>query len=128
VERHDGGISLSPGVHRGYGPTYIGAEDDPDREVFPSYIMHFLTPETMTTSHYYWSITNGLLTESDQFWEMSQAFASNGFAEDKWASEEMQRLLDNDHIEYQEMNIAGDQAGMLFRGVMLDWVLEEYVN
>ncbi len=40
----------------------------------------------------------------------------------------MQRLLDDDQIDYKEMVIAGDQAGMLFRGVMLKWVLEEYVD
>lgn len=128
VEKHDGGYAMSPGVFRGYAPAYIGDEDDPDREVYNSYIMHYLTPETQTSSHYYWSITNDYNIENDEAWAMQKAFASNGFAEDKWACEHMQKLLDNDHIEYQEMNIAGDQAGMLFRGVMLNWVLEEYVD
>jgi len=30
-------------------------------------------------------------------------------------------------MNYKEVIIAGDQAGMLYRRVMLDWVLEEYV-
>lgn len=128
VERHDGGYAMSPGVFRGYAPVYIGAEDDPERETYSSYVMHYLTPETATSSHYYWSITNDYNIENDEAWAMQQAFAANGFAEDKWACEHMQKLLDDDHIEYKEMNIAGDQAGMLFRGVMLDWVLEEYVD
>ncbi|MEL7446268.1 MAG: hypothetical protein AAGK02_10695 [Pseudomonadota bacterium] len=38
----------------------------------------------------------------------------------------MQTLLDTDKIEFDEMVIAGDQAGMLFRQVMLDWVNEEH--
>lgn len=38
----------------------------------------------------------------------------------------MQTLLDEDKIEFEEMVIAGDQAGMLFRKVMLDWVHEEH--
>ena len=128
VARHDGGYAMSPGVFRGYAPVYIGAEGDPDREVFNSHIMHYLTPETRTSTHYYWSITNDYNIDDDNFYAASKAFASNGFAEDKWACEEMQRLLDDDHIEYKEMVIAGDRAGMLFRGVMLDWVLEEYVR
>ena len=128
AERHDGGYAMSPGVFRGYAPIYVGAEDDPDRKVYNTYIMHYLTPESRTTSHYYWSITNDYNIEDDEFYALTKAGASNGFAEDKWASEEMQRLLDNDHIDYKEMVIAGDQAGMLFRGVMLDWVLEEYAG
>ena len=128
VERHDGGYAMSPGVFRGFAPVYVGAEGDPDREVFSSYVMHYLTPETKTTSHYYWSITNDYNIENDEAFAMQKAFASTGFAEDKWACEHMQKLLDNDHIDYKEMNIAGDKAGMLFRGVMLDWVLDEYVD
>lgn len=128
VESHDGGYAMSPGVFRGYAPIYIGAEDDPDREVYDNFVMHYLTPETQTSSHYYWSITNNFDIENDDYYAFFKAFAANGFAEDKWACEHMQRLLDDDHIDYKEMNIAGDQAGMLFRGVMLDWVLEEYVD
>ena len=128
VERHDGGYATSPGVFKGYAPVHIGAADDPERLTFNSYIMHYLTPETRTSSHYYWSISNDFNIESDEAAAMAKDFASIGFAEDKWACEHMQKLLDDDKIECQEMNIAGDQAGMLFRGVMLDWVLEEYVD
>lgn len=126
VERHDGGTTISPGVHRGYAPIYVGAEGDPDREVFRAHILHYMTPETTRSTHYYWSITTDFNNEDDAAFAAAKAFASNGFAEDKWACEEMQRLLDDDHVEYKELGIAGDQAGMLFRRVMLDWVLEEY--
>ncbi len=128
VERHDGGTTLSPCVHRGYAPIYIGAEDDPDREVIPSYILHYMTPETRTTTHYFWSITNAVDIENDERYAMAKQFASTGFAEDKWAAEEMQQLLDDDNIEYKEMSIEGDKAGMLFRRAMLAWVLEEYAD
>lgn len=126
VERHDGGVAISPGVFRGYAPIYVGAEDDPDREVYRAYIMHYMTPETSTSTHYYWSITNDFNLGDDNYFTLAKAFASNGFAEDKWACAEMQRLLDDDHIDYKEIGIAGDKAGLLFRRVMLGWVLEEY--
>ncbi len=96
--------------------------------MYNQYIMHYLTPETSTSTHYYWSITNDYNIEDDNYYAFFKGFASNGFAEDKWACEEMQRLLNDDHIDYKEMVIAGDKAGMLFRGVMLNWVLEEYVE
>jgi len=128
VESRDGGYAMSPGVFRGYAPIIIGAEDDPNREVFNSFVMYYLTPETATTSHYYWSITNDFNVESEEYYAGTKAFASIGFAEDKWASEHMQKLLDDDQVDYKEMVIAGDKAGMLYRTVMLDWVLEEYVG
>lgn len=128
VERHDGGSCISPGVFQGYAPIYVGAEDDPDRETHRQYIMHFMTPETATSTHYYWSVSNDFHIDDDEYYGFMQGHMSNGFAEDKWACEEMQRLLDDDQINYKEMVIAGDRAGMLFRGVMLEWVLEEYVD
>ena len=128
VERHDGGMCLSPGVFKGYAPIHVGAEDDPDRTTYGQYILHYLTPETATTTHYYWSVTNDFHIDDDEYYGFMQGNLSKGFAEDKWACAEMQQLLDDDKIDYKEMVIAGDKAGMLFRGVMLDWVLAEYVD
>ena len=128
VERHDGGIGMSPGVFKGYAPVHVGAEDDPDRETYKQHIIHYLTPETSTSTHYYWSVSNDYSIDDDAYYTFMHGLLSNGFAEDKWACGEMQQLLDDDHIDYKEVVIAGDQAGMLFRGVMLDWVLAEYVD
>lgn len=128
VERHDGGMSISPGVFKGYAPIHVGAEDDPARETYSQHIVHYMTPETSVSTHYYWSITNDFNVDDDEYYAFFNGFISTGFAEDKWACGEMQRLLDNDQIDYKEMVIAGDKAGMLFRGVMLKWVLEEYAD
>jgi len=76
--------------------------------------MHYLTPETATTLHYYWSITNNFNVEIEEYYAGTKAFASIGFAEDKWASEHMQKLLDDDQIDYKEMIIAGDKAECCF--------------
>lgn len=59
---------------------------------------------------------------------MQKAFAANGIAEDKRACEHVRKPPNNDRIEYQQMNIAADQAGMLFRRVRLNRVLKEYIN
>ena len=48
------------------------------------------------------------------------------FSEDAWAVAHMQKLLDEDRHDYQEMNIGGDKAGLLFRRVVLGWVEAEY--
>ena len=129
AERWDGGMSVSPGVFRGYAPVYVGAEDDPGREVYGQYIMHYLTPETRTSTHYWWSISYDYAIDDDQYHDFYRAHLSRGFAEDKWACEHMQQLLDNPaNVDRDDLVIAGDKAGMLFRKVMLDWVLAEYAD
>ncbi len=128
IERHDGGMSVSPGVFKGYAPIYVGDPDAGERDVYKQHIIHYMTPETRTSTHYFWSISNDYGLDNDPYYAGLQAHLSQGFAEDKWACDNMQRLLDNDDIDYREMIIAGDQAGMLFRRVMLDWVNEEYAN
>jgi len=42
-----------------------------------------------------------------------------------WAFKHMQTLVDNDNVEFEEMIIAGDKTGLLFRKVMFDWVQAE---
>tara|TARA_R110002074_G_scaffold401345_1_gene599241 strand:+ start:25102 stop:26187 length:1086 start_codon:yes stop_codon:yes gene_type:complete len=125
LERWDQGIMISPGVFKGYNPTFY-ADDSGKRKSLDSYIMHFLTPETRSTSHYWWSISNNYAQDNDDFYSMLKAGVSVGFHEDLWACKHMQTLLDSDNVEFDELIIAGDQAGMLFRKVMLDWVQEEH--
>ncbi|MEM9938282.1 MAG: Rieske 2Fe-2S domain-containing protein [Pseudomonadota bacterium] len=126
IERHDGGMFLTPGIFLGNAPLFIGSEDDPDRRVLNQHIAHYITPETETTSHYWWSVSLDYEQKNEIFLEMLKPRLDQGFNEDKWAVRHMQKLLDNDQIEFDEMIIAGDQAGLLFRRVMLDWVKAEY--
>ena len=126
VERRDGGMSLTPGIFLGNAPVIVGEEGDPDRRAFNQRIAHYVTPETETTSHYWWSMSLDFEQDNDPFFEIMKPHLGKGFDEDKWAVQHMQQLLDNDKIEFDEMIIAGDQAGLLFRRVMLNWVQAEY--
>lgn len=126
VEQWDGGLALSPGVFMGDAPIKVGDPDSDHVEVFNRYIMHYLTPETRTTSHYWWSYTDDFTPSVEGLDEaMTEAFGKV-FAEDAWAVDHMQKLLDNDHFDYQELVIGGDKAGLLFRRIVLGWVEAEY--
>ena len=125
LEHWSGGTGVSPGIFKGYGPVFYNDKDG-NRASLDSYIMHYLTPETRTTSHYWWSISNNFAVENDEYYEVLKAFAGVGFQEDLWACKQMQGLLDSDNINFDELVIAGDQAGLLFRKVMLDWVEAEH--
>ena len=126
VKRFDQNLMFSPGVCKGYAPIFVGDENATDREVFEQFIMHFLTPKTRSTCHYWWSISNNYALNDDDYYTLVKAVAEKGFKEDVWACENMQALLENDSTEFEELSIAGDRAGQLFRHAMVSWVSQEY--
>lgn len=117
---------LSPGVCKGYAPISVGDANSADHEVYEQFIMHFLTPETKSTSHYWWSISNNYALGNDDYYELVKAVAAKGFNEDVWACANMQALLDDDSTTFDELTTSGDRAGLLFRRAMLDWVSREH--
>lgn len=126
AERWDGGLAISPGVFKGYAPIKVGDPDAEDREIFSQYIMHYVTPESSTTTHYWWSISNDFGVDNDAYYEFMAPAIKHGFDEDAWAVDHMQKVLDNDNFDYQELVIGGDKAGLLFRRIVLGWVEAEY--
>lgn len=81
LEKWDGGIAVSPGIFKGYAPTFY-TDENGKRASLDSYVMHYLTPETRSTSHYWWSISNNYAIENDDFYAAVKGFASIGFDED----------------------------------------------
>ena len=142
AERWDHSLMPAPGICIGHNPILAGeigaqerealeqfritARPSDDQGIFDRYIMHFLTPETKSTTHYFWSISSNFGLDDDAYNAGLKALAGKGFDEDKWACEHMQTLLENDAIEFDELTIAGDRGGMLFRRAMRDWVNQEY--
>ena len=126
VEQWDGGLALSPGVFMGDAPIKIGDPDSDDVQILNRYIMHYLTPETSTTHHYWWSYTDDFTPNTPKVKEMLTPPFDKVFSEDSWACAHMQKLLDNDKSEYTELVIGGDKAGLLFRRIVLGWVEDEY--
>lgn len=125
AQRSDGGLTVSPGVFTGIAPTVIGDPDDPD-EVFMQRITHVVTPVTKTTSRYYWAISMDFATDNDAYFEATEKFITIGFEEDRWAVAHMQNLLDSDQTPMNELSIAGDKAGLMFRRRLLEWVIAEH--
>lgn len=126
AERWDGGMVVSPGVFQGYAPIFVGDPQSDDREVFKAHIMHFLTPETPSSTHYWWSVSNNFALDDDAHYTFMQAHLEKGFEEDRWAVGQMQRLLEIDETPYSELSVQGDKAGLLFRRRVVDWVNDEY--
>ena len=100
--------------------------DSDDVEILNRYIMQYLTPETSTTHHYWWSYSDDFTPNIPEVKEMMTLAFDKIFSEDAWDCAHMQKLLDNDTSEYTELVIGGDKAGLLFRRIVLGWVEAEY--
>lgn len=128
IEQWDGGLAISPGVFKGDAPIKVGDPESPDVEVYNRYIMHYITPETSSTCHYWWSYTDDYSPNLPEVKDFLKPALETVFAEDAWAVAHMQKLLDSDKSDYHELVIGGDKAGLLFRRIMLGWVEAEYAD
>lgn len=126
VLNRNGGITVGPGLFHGYSTLDVTGREGEEDFKLKTYVMHFTTPETSTRAHYWWALYKDFGFGSQQLKEASRELFSRAFDEDTVAIRSMQRLLDNDNVDYDELVIAGDKAGMLFRRQMLDWVREEH--
>lgn len=126
VLNRNGGVSVAPGLWWGYSPLEVkGDASEPGFELC-TYVMHFVTPETATTAHYWWALFKEIPFVSEEAKQATHKLFSSAFDEDTVAIKNMQKLLASDKRNYEELNIAGDRAGMLFRREMLAWVKDEY--
>lgn len=128
--RVDYGIAPSPGIYEALVLTGEGEKegDCNENNLMNQYLLHFLTPETKSTCHYWFSasLDHGTGSEDDQFWEMFPKFFEAGFLQDLDACNSMQQLLDQETDTFKDIHFAGDQHGILFRKVILSWAKEEY--
>ncbi|MEM8917457.1 MAG: Rieske 2Fe-2S domain-containing protein [Pseudomonadota bacterium] len=125
IEKHDGGVSVTPGIFRGEAPLFVQNDAGEAEERFDMFILHFVTPETKSSTHYWYSLSQNYGQQNDAFFMMQEALVNQGFEEDVFAVKHMQKLLDSDSTEMDEISVNADRAGLLFRKVMLDWVNEE---
>jgi len=126
--RWDESYSISPGVFLTHLWTFIDDETEITPETMQVYIVHYLTPVAKNSCLYWWSVAINYGQDDDAFFEGLPIFLNKGFREDVWACSLMQGLLDQDKTAFKELNISGDNAGLYFRKIMLDWAKSEYRN
>ncbi len=126
LTRWDESYSISPGAFLTQLWTFVDDEAELTPETMQVFIVHYLTPVTQNSCLYWWSVAINHGQDDDQFFEGLPLFLDKGFSEDVWACASMQNLLETDKVDFKELNIAGDQAGLYFRKIMLDWATSEY--
>lgn len=125
--RVDYGIAPAPGIYEAQIITGFGENEGDGDKPMNQYIMHFMTPETKTTCHYWWAVSLDHGTEgNDEFWQHFPAAFEIGFVEDVDACESMQTLLSNEQGEVRDVNFAADHHALMFRRVFAQWQADEY--
>jgi len=101
----------SPAIHQGQA-ILTDSSDPPEQHV--RHIIHIPTPETQTTTHYFWAIARDKAIDDAAVDAESLAFAQKAFLEDKVALEEIEALIARDHRpDFQERIIATDRGAIL---------------
>lgn len=126
LKNWNGGVSQAPGVW--LGENFVHVEDSAPEyaDCYKTYINHFVTPEKHDTCHYWYSVTNEYLGPNPELSEFLKAGLGVAFGEDVTAVQHMQRVLEDDNTQYDEININGDKSAILFRRKTLEWALDEY--
>jgi vanillate O-demethylase monooxygenase subunit len=102
----------TPAIHLGQS---VSTDSTQPGKKLHRYIVHFPTPETRFTTHYFWGIARDFEVDDEGAQEEAFAVGSKAFAEDKVLLEEIERLEERDRRPgFREKIIATDAGGVLF--------------
>lgn len=90
------------------------------------YIVHCMTPETRTSTHYYWVISRDGGLDSQEMDDEILQVANGAFDEDRVALEAIETLVARDHRPgFREMSIVSDAGGIQVLRLIARWAAEE---
>lgn len=99
-----------PGMHQGKQIT-LDSSDPPKQDT--QHIIHIMTPETATSTHYFWAIARHNAIDSEELSEQLQFVGSGAFLEDKVVLEDIEDLCARDHRpNFREKIIKTDEGGI----------------
>ncbi len=105
-------MSEVPGPAISVGRTRNTDSSDPPK-VFHRHIIHCMTPETKTTTHYFWVMARDVGLDDEQIDDDLTAMGNKAFDEDRVALERIERLIERDHRPgFRDMMIATDSGGV----------------
>lgn len=125
--RVDYGVAPAPGIYEAQIITGFGENEGDGDRAMNQYIMHFMTPETKTSCHYWWAVSLDHGTQgNEEFWDFFPGSFEIGFVEDVDACESMQSLLSEEGEAIRDVNFAADQHALMFRRQFAAWQIAEH--
>lgn len=78
-------------------------------------ISHYLTPETDTTTHYYWLLARNYDMDNSAVDTQLQQGITAAFMEDIETTHLLQQMMEKDHEPYREVIFGGDKVAVMMR-------------
>jgi phenylpropionate dioxygenase-like ring-hydroxylating dioxygenase large terminal subunit len=87
------------------------------RTEFHFKILHMFTPETPTSTHYFWATARDVAIDNTALSEVGRRRAMDTFREDVEALEHIEEIWQREG-DFREISVAGDRAGLLVRRII----------
>jgi vanillate O-demethylase monooxygenase subunit len=127
VQVRIGSSFLSPGMVTGYNRAVVEDAAPGEQQSYATEFNHYLTPETRTTAHYYYSVARNCGPQDASVDELLAKAVGRVFDEDVFATAALQRLLDEDGSDVTDLNLASDRSGLAVRRVLVELAERESV-
>lgn len=88
------------------------------RAEFHFQILHMFTPETATSTHYFWASARDVAIDDEALSQASRARAVSTFLEDVEALERIEAIWSAEEEDFAEISVTGDRAGLLMRRII----------
>lgn len=89
---------------------------------FISYVLHLLTPETETSTHYFWANVRNFRLDDDELTETIRTAVVATFDEDKVVVEQQQRQIETLKMQVPHVATKLDEAPLRARRLLDRWV------
>jgi vanillate O-demethylase monooxygenase subunit len=111
----------------GYNRAVVEDAAPGEQQSYATEFNHYLTPETRTTAHYYYSVARNCGPQDASVDELLAKAVGRVFDEDVFATAALQRLLDEDGSDVTDLNLASDRSGLAVRRVLVELAERESV-
>lgn len=123
INRWQTAINLVPGINM----TDVGVYpvEQARSSAFVSHVLHLLTPETQTSTHYFWSLTRNYRLGDAPLTQAITTALTATFDEDKQVLEQQQKQLVAYQSKVPRVAIKLDEAPIRARRLLDEWLTRE---
>lgn len=98
-----------------------------ERQDYHVEVLHALTPETRTSTHYFWAQARDYAPADAEVDSFTHAALTEAFDEDVVAVEAIEKVFDADTTpDFWEMNVDADKASLMMRRIIRDLAIAEH--
>lgn len=117
----------SPAFQIAHAHISITAPTPGERQDYHVEVLHALTPETGTSTHYFWAQARDYAQSDKDVDTFTHAALTEAFDEDVVAVEAIEKTFDADATpDFWEMNIDADKASLMMRRIIRDLAITEH--